>query len=403
MKERKYIKELLENSENYEYKNFKKALSKKRGELLEEIKKSNLRGRGGAGFPTAKKWEFVENKENVVLICNGDEGEPGTFKDRYILENGISIFLEGVLISSYILNAKDIYIYIRGEYIEAIEKLEKEIIRANEIFKMYEKKIEDSINIKIVKGAGAYVCGDETSLINSIEGKRPISRIKPPYPAEKGLNEKPTIVNNIETLTNIPLIIRDGGEEYSKIGSNKSKGTKLISISGKVNNPGVYEVEFGSGTLKEVIFDLAGGIRDDKKLKFVIPGGISTKILKKNEIDISFDYESLEKAGSSIGSGAIIVGDESVDILGVAKNASDFYKSETCGTCFPCKEGNRQVDYLLQKIIDGKGKEEYLKLISEVSKVTRLTARCGLGQTAGTLVTSIIEKFGDEVKEWKLK
>lgn len=397
MIEKKYIKKIIEESKTgYKYENLKKTLTKSREELLLEIEKSNLRGRGGAGFPTALKWGFVKDKEDVILICNGDEGEPGTFKDRYILEEGVSVFLEGALISAYILNANEIYIYIRGEYKKAISNLKEEISNIKEILNLIEKKAKNKVEIKIIKGAGAYVCGDETSLINSIEGKRPISRIKPPYPAQKGLNGKPTIVNNIETLTNIPLIIRDGGDNYSKLGIKKSSGTKLICISGKVNNPGVYEVEFGSGTIREIIEDLSGGIKDGKSLKFIIPGGVSTPILLPNEINISFDYESIKNAGSALGSGALIVADDTISVLDVAKNSSDFYKHETCGTCFPCKEGNRQVDFLLQKIINGTGKEKHLDMISEISETTKLCARCGLGQTAGDLVVSTISKFREE-------
>ena len=393
MEEKNYLKSILsEFEENYNYPLFKKALNVSRAEVLNEIKKSKLRGRGGAGFPTYKKLEYVFDEENVHFIVNADEGEPGTFKDRLIIEENPNLLLEGLLIMAYIVNATNLYIYIRGEYIKAIQKLEEAINHLNQTKDDFDYPFE----ISLVKGAGAYVCGDETSLINSIEGKRPNSRIKPPYPTENGLYGFPTVVNNVETIANIPLIIRDGGATYAKIGTDESTGTKLVCLSGRVKKPGVYEIEFGSLTMRQLIFDLGKGIKDDNKFSFVIPGGISTCVLTETELDVSLDYESLKAIGTSFGSGAVIVGDDKVDVVSVSRNVSDFFMNETCGMCYPCKEGNRQIHYLLEAIDQGHGTFEYLDLIREISNTTSATARCGLGQSAGNFITCASEKFREQ-------
>ncbi len=393
MEEKNYLKSiLLEFEENYNYPLFKKALNVSRAEVLNEIKKSKLRGRGGAGFPTYKKLEYVFDEENVHFIVNADEGEPGTFKDRLIIEENPNLLLEGLLIMAYIVNAANLYIYIRGEYIKAIQKLEEAINHLNQIKDDFDYPFE----ISLVKGAGAYVCGDETSLINSIEGKRPNSRIKPPYPTENGLYGFPTVVNNVETIANIPLIIRDGGATYAKMGTDESTGTKLVCLSGRVKKPGVYEIEFGSLTMRQLIFDLGKGIKDDNKFSFVIPGGISTCVLTETELDVSLDYESLKAIGTSFGSGAVIVGDDKVDVVAVSRNVSDFFMNETCGMCYPCKEGNRQIHHLLEAIDQGHGTFEYLDLIREISNTTSATARCGLGQSAGNFITCASEKFREQ-------
>lgn len=393
MKEKFYLKSILSKYEyDYDYPLFKKALNASRTEVLNEIKKSKLRGRGGAGFPTYKKLEYVFNEENVHFIVNADEGEPGTFKDRFIIEKNPNHLLEGLLILAYVVEAKNLYIYIRGEYKEAISLLKKSIEHLKDI----KDNFNYSFDISLVKGAGAYVCGDETSLINSIEGNRPNSRIKPPYPTEEGLYGYPTVLNNVETIANIPLIIRDGGETYAKIGTSESTGTKLVCLSGCVEKPGVYEIEFGSISMRQLIFDLGEGIKDGNNFSFVIPGGISTCVLTDVELDVRLDYESLKAIGTSFGSGAVIVGDDQVDVVAVARNVSDFFMNETCGMCYPCKEGNRQIHHLLSKIDKGTGKLEYIDLIREISNTTSLTARCGLGQSAGNFITCASEKFRDQ-------
>ncbi len=395
MFEHPYIKEFIEYGPDSSLVNLRKAVQAGRDACFEELEKSQLVGRGGAGFSTAKKWSFARGKKDTVLICNGDEGEPGTFKDRYIMEKGAFILLEGMLISAFMLEASDVFIYIRGEYQESI----KEFRRCLEVYDFeldwYRHVVDPDLDITVVVGGGAYVCGDETSLINSIEGRRPNSRIKPPYPAEKGFRDRPTVVNNVETLSNLPLIMRDGGDSFASLGVDGSRGTKLICLSGKVGNPGVYEIEMGKISLREIVAGLGGGTRDNA-VKFVIPGGISTQALAATELHVKADYESLKQAGSSFGSGAVIVADCSVDAVDVACNAADFFMHETCGICFPCKEGNRQIHYLLEQVRQGCGEQNYLELIREVGWTAGLAARCGLGQACGNLVGSLIDKFPED-------
>lgn len=397
MSEKLYLKTLVEQgSEGWEYKYLAQAIEMGREACFQEVKCSELVGRGGAAFSTAVKWGYVNDKDHVTLICNADEGEPGTFKDRYIMEGNPALLLESMLISAFIVNAENVYIYVRGEYVEAIAKMQMEIDRASAIMKTYQRATGVDLNVQIAVGQGAYVCGDETSLINSIEGIRPNSRIKPPYPTEEGLFGYPTIVNNVETLANLPLIIRDGGRAYAALGVKGSRGTKLVSVSGRVRNPGVYEVEFGKTTLKEIIDDLGGGTVGDVPLKFVIPGGISTRLFLSDEINIPYDYANIKAAGSSLGSGAVIVADQTICAVDMVRNAADFFSKETCGICFPCKEGNRQIHAMLERICEGNGKTEYLNLMEEISQTTSRAARCGLGQSAGNLLASAIEKIPED-------
>ncbi len=393
MSEKIYMKKYEKIAEKYRYPVLEKAIKMGKEKCMEELELSRLRGRGGAGFSTYKKWNFVEGKEDVVLICNGDEGEPGTFKDRYIMENITQLFLEGVLISAFILDAKEIYIYIRGEYTKAILEVESTLASLKDI--SHAKEIASKV--VLVKGAGAYVCGDETSLINSIEGKRGNSRIKPPYPVNQGLFGKPTVVNNIETLSNIPLIIQDGGQSYSTLGDEDFSGTKLISLSGNINKSGVYEVEYGKINFEQIVNQLGQGMKNGKDIKFVIPGGISTKILTREEINCRYSYKDLAKYNSSFGSGAIIVGDEEVNILDLLTNVADFFMHETCGICFPCREGNRQISHLLKNIDVGEFKAKNMQLIKEIGRTTKKAARCGLGQVSADLIESIFDKFYDEI------
>jgi len=392
MFEYKYLKKFIEAGPSGDFASLRKALEYGRDNCLNELEKSGLVGRGGAGFSTAAKWKFAWNSPNVVLICNGDEGEPGSFKDRYLLENGSFLLLEGLLISAFMLNSSEVYLYVRDEYKEALESFRKCLDDNMDLIVWYCEQIDPEFELKVISGGGAYVCGDETSLINSLEGKRPHSRIKPPFPAEKGLSGLPTIVNNVETLSNLPLIIRDGGAKFSSLGVEGSRGSKLICLSGKVDKPGLYEIEMGKVTLEEIVFGFGGGC-SGKNLKFVIPGGTSTGALSLQELQVAVDYDSLRAAGTSLGTGAVIVADESVDALDVACNAADFFMSETCGICFPCKEGNRQIDYLLKLTRQGKGEERYLELIQDVAVTASCSARCGLGQSCGNLVSSLIEKF----------
>ena len=403
MKETIFLKgEGLKNIESYDFSALKKVLKIDRNKLVKEIKNSGLKGRGGAGFPTGLKWEIALNKnaDNKYFICNADEGEPGTFKDRYLLENRPLKVLEGILIGAYAVGANEGYIYIRGEYANPISIFKKIIKDARKLRVLGEDIFNSGFNfdLHLVKGAGAYVCGDETSLINSIEGERGRSRLTPPYPIDNGLFGKPTVVNNVETLAACAEIIEQGSEKYASLGTDKSKGTKLICLSGDVNEPGVYELEFGSLTLKEIIYDLGKGVKDNKEIKFIVPGGISTAVLSKDELDISYSYEDIESAGSSLGSGAIIVISEAHDLFDIMANVSKFYVDETCGTCFSCREGNKQLFHILKKADKTGGlKDIDLEIINDLGKTISLSARCGLGQTSASLITSVISKFKDEL------
>lgn len=401
MEETLFLKrEEVKDINNYDFPALKKALKMKQEDVIAEVKRSTLKGRGGAGFPTGLKWElaFKEAADKKYLICNGDEGEPGTFKDRYLLEESPLKVLEGILIAAYAIGADEGYIYIRGEYAKPIRVFSRVIEEAREKGILGENIFGSGFNfdLYLVKGAGAYVCGDETSLINSIEGKRGRSRIKPPYPVEKGLFDKPTVVNNVETLASAAEIINQGADRYLSLGTENSRGTKLVCLSGDIRNPGIYELEFGQATLREIIDDFGGGLKNDSGLKFVVPGGISTSILLEDELDIPYTYEDLDAAGSSLGSGAVIVVGEDHDLIDLMLNVSRFFMDETCGTCFPCREGNRQIYHMLKWRENGfTGKER--QLIKDIGKTIRLAARCGLGQTSLNFISSVLDKFEDEL------
>ena len=392
--------EQLLDPADYDFPALKKAFNMDREEVIQEIKDSGLKGRGGAGFPTGLKWElgYKEKSDEKYMICNADEGEPGTFKDRYLMENRPLLVIEGIITAAYAVNAQKGFIYIRGEYFDSIKIIDKLID------KMYKEDVlgqdilgsDFSFDLRLVKGAGAYVCGDETSLLNSIEGKRGASRIKPPYPIQKGLYEQPTVVNNVETLSSAARIIDEGASLYSAMGSKNSRGTKLVCLSGDINEPGVYEVEFGAQTIKEIIEQDGKGIKGGSDLRFVVPGGVSTAVLDKSEIDIPYTYEDLEKAGSSLGSGAIIAVGQEHDLVDLMLNVSRFFMDETCGTCFPCREGNRQINRILRKYKATFSIQEK-EIIQDVGETIRLAARCGLGQSSLNFINSIMEKYEDEL------
>jgi len=381
--------------DDYKFNGLKNSLNIEPLKIVEKIKESNLKGRGGAGFPTGVKWEYANKIKSTskIVICNGDEGEPGTFKDRFLMENLPYKVIEGIVICAYAVKARYGYIYIRGEYEKAIENIEKTI---KYMYKNHflGKNIFDSnfdFDVKLIKGAGAYVCGDETSLINSIEGERGRSRIKPPLPIEKGLYEQPTIVNNVESLSSAAEIMKYDDNPYLKMGTENSRGTKLISISGDVNGSDVYEIEFGSLTIKEII-ELAGGVRGNR-VGIVIPGGIATECLTEDELNTKYTYEDLEKIGSSLGSGGMIVINNQRNLFEIIKNVSDFFKNETCGTCFPCREGNKNINVILEKVLNENIiTEEETKLINEIKEAIGLAARCGFGRSSVNLILSILNK-----------
>jgi NADH-quinone oxidoreductase subunit F len=400
--EKLYLKgDKLLNILDYDFKSIKNALRMGRKETIQKIKDSELKGRGGAAFPTGLKWQLaseVEGEEKF-LVCNADEGEPGTFKDRYLLEERPLKVLEGIMLAAFAIGADKAYIYIRGEYTRAIEVF-TEIIEAARKNKILDSKIFDSnfkLEIKLVRGAGAYVCGDETSLLNSIEGKRGRSRIKPPYPIQEGLFSQPTVVNNVESLCCAAEVLNPDSEEFANLGIEGSRGTKLLCLSGDLNKPGLYEVEFGKITLQEIIYDLAGGIKAGENLKFVIPGGISTALITAKDLDFPYSYQAFEKRGSSLGSGAVIAVSKKHDLLDLMLNVSRFYMDETCGTCFPCREGNRQINKILKEFKNS-GQKIDAKLISDIGNTIRLAARCGLGQSSLNFISSVIENYGQELK-----
>ena len=400
--EKQYLKgdKLLDIS-NYQFKSIKNALKLKKKKTIKKIKDSELKGRGGAGFPTGIKWEMAAaiEAEEKFLVCNGDEGEPGTFKDRYLLEERPLKVLEGIMLAAFAVGADKAYIYIRGEYSKAIEVFSK-IIEAAEKENILGQEIFDSdfkLELKLIRGAGAYVCGDETSLLNSIEGKRGRSRIKPPYPIEKGLFNQPTVVNNVESLCCAAEVMNPDSEEFANLGIKGSRGTKLLCLSGDLNKPGLYEVEFGKITLEEIIYELGGGIKTGQDLRFVVPGGISTALIKAEELDFPYTYQAFENVSSSLGSGAVIAVSKKHDLLDLMLNVSRFYMDETCGTCFPCREGNRQINKIL-KSFKNDGKKIDAELISDIGNTIRLAARCGLGQSSLNFITSVIENYGEELK-----
>lgn len=368
-------------------------------DLIEMVKKSGLRGRGGAGFPTGLKWGFVpkDSPKPKFLLCNADEGEPGTFKDRWLIEKDPHQLIEGIIISSYAIGAHRAFIYIRGEFAFGAERLENAIKEAYQ--KGYlGKNILGSgfdLDLEVYRGGGAYICGEETSLMESIEGERGNPRLKPPFPASVGLYQNPTVINNVETLSNIPHIVLNGADWYTGIGMPKSTGTKIFSLSGHVKSPGNYELPMGT-PLRELIYDYGGGIKDDRKLKAVIPGGVSTPVLTSQLLDVKMDFESLYEAGSLLGSGAVIVMDETTCMVKVAYRLSKFYEHESCGKCVPCREGTRWIRMIMERIENGKGKEEDIDLLLDIC--TNITGKtvCPMGDAAVVPIMSTIQKFRDE-------
>ena len=377
-------------------------------EVCNEVEKSGLRGRGGGGFPTGKKWKFALNTENnqKYMICNADEGDPGAFMDRAVIEGDPHKVLEGLIIASYAIGADKAYVYIRAEYPLAIKRLKDAISQAEEYGLLGENILDSGFNlkVKIKMGAGAFVCGEETALIHSIEGKRGMPRPSPPFPATSGLFGKPTVINNVETLANVPLVIDRGAEWFASVGTPTSKGTKVFALSGKVKRTGLVEVAMGK-TIKEIIFDIGGGIANNKKFKAVQIGGPSGGCLIEKHLDLKIDYETIKDAGAMMGSGGLVVMDEDNCMVDVAKFFMDFIQRESCGKCIPCREGTKQMLAILEKITsaddlkDGKATLERFKGIMTLSKLANViqdTSLCGLGQTAPNPVLSTLKWFRNE-------
>ena len=368
-------------------------------DVIEEIKKSGLRGRGGAGFPTWLKWNFLKNAKGDVkyLICNADEGDPGAFMDRATIEGDPHSVLEGMLIAAYATGATKGYIYIRAEYPLAVKRISKAIEDARKMGLLGENILGTSFSfdIEIREGAGAFVCGEETALIASIEGKRGVPRPRPPYPAEKGLWGKPTNINNVETFANVPRIINNGGDWYAQYGTEKSKGTKVFALAGKIKRTGLIEVPMGI-TLREIIFDIGGGIVKNRKFKAVQIGGPSGGCIPAELADTPVDYESLTSAGAIMGSGGMVVMDELTCMVDVAKYFLTFTQAESCGQCVPCREGTKRMLDILTNITEGKATMEDLSLLEWLAEYVSKASLCGLGKTAPKPVLSTVRYFKDE-------
>ncbi len=380
-----------------------KSLKMSPQEVTEEVKKSGLRGRGGAGFPTGLKWSFVpkDSPKPKYLCVNGDEGEPGTFKDRLLMENEPHLVLEGTIIASFALNVHLAFIYVRGEFTLSIERLNNAINEAYSKGFLGKNIMGSGFDLDVILhcGAGAYICGEETALIESIEGKRGQPRQKPPFPAVVGLFKGPTVVNNIETLAAVPFIILNGAGAYRQHGTEKSPGTKLFSVSGAVRKPGVHEVDLGF-PLRRFIDEIAGGVIDNKKIKAVIPGGSSTPILTPEEADkVQLDYESLASVGSMLGSGGVIVIAEGTCMVKCLSILSHFYADESCGKCTPCREGTGWMEKIIERIEEGKGEAGDTDLLLALSKNMMGRTICPLADAAAMPVMSFVNKFRGEFEE----
>ncbi len=374
-------------------------------QVIEEVKKANIRGRGGAGFPMGMKWSFIpKNSEKPkYLVCNADESEPGTCKDRQIMRYTPHVLIEGLIIGSYAIGCHHAYVYIRGEYVREAELLNAAIDEAyaNGYLGKNIMGSTYTLDITVHRGAGAYICGEETGLLNSLEGKRGEPRVKPPFPAISGAFACPTAVNNVESIANVPHIMRMGGEEFAKLGKiDKSGGTRLISLSGHVSTPGVYEMQAGSMTLRQIIDEFGGGILNGKKLKAVIPGGSSSPVLTADEIDVVYDVEPLMKIGTMMGSAAIMVINEDTDMVKLLLRISKFYAHESCGQCTPCREGCHWMESILHKIIHGEAKSTDIDLLVDVAGNIGGKTLCALGDAAAMPVQSFVKKFRPEFEAY---
>ena len=363
-------------------------------DVIEEIKKSGLRGRGGGGFPTGMKWQFAKASvsDKKYVICNADEGDPGAFMDRSVLEGDPHKILEGMAVCGYAIGADEGYIYVRAEYPLAIKRLRIAIEQAEAMGLLGENIFGSGFSFKlhIKEGAGAFVCGEETALMASIEGKRGMPRPRPPFPAVAGLWGKPTNINNVETFGNVAAIITNGADWYAGFGTEKSKGTKVFALTGKINNTGLAEVPMGI-TMREIIYDIGGGINGGKKFKAVQIGGPSGGCLPESMLDLSIDYDSLTAAGAMMGSGGLVVMDEDTCMVDVAKFFLNFTQSESCGKCTPCREGTKRMLEVLTRITEGQGREGDIELLEELARNIKETALCGLGQTAPNPVLSTLK------------
>jgi NADH-quinone oxidoreductase subunit F len=384
------------------YRSLKKAFAQKPEEIVEAVKASGLRGRGGAGFPAGLKWSFLaKDVFPRYLCCNADESEPGTCKDRELMLKNPHMLIEGMILCSYACRIETGYIYLRGEFHDLNFIMEKALEDAYAKGYLGKNILGSGFNLDIYThlGAGAYICGEESALLNSLEGERGEPRMKPPFPAVEGLYAKPTVVNNVETLCVVPYIVNEGAEKYASLGTEKSKGTKLVSVSGHVKKPGNYEVVLGT-PIREIIYDLAGGIRDGNKLKAFIPGGSSVPMLPADQVDVSYDYESLAAAGTMLGSGAMIVIDDSVNIVETTLRLISFYMHESCGKCTPCREGTRWLYQIVEKIMQNKGQLDYIEKMEDICDNMNMKSFCPLADACVSPVVSSIKYFRSDYEEY---
>lgn len=368
-------------------------------EVVEEVKKAGLRGRGGAGFPTGLKWSFCRNSpgNKKYIICNADEGDPGAFMDRGVLEGDPHSVIEGMLIGAYAIGADEGYVYCRAEYPLAIKHMEIAISHAEKAGYLGENILNSGFNfrLKIRAGAGAFVCGEETALMASIEGRRGMPDVRPPFPAQSGLWGKPTNINNVETWSSVPHILKNGAEWYTQYGTEKSKGTKIFALTGRINNTGLVEVPMGT-TLRDILFDIGGGVQNGKAFKAVQIGGPSGGCLPDEMLDLQVDYDTLTKAGAMVGSGGLVVMDETTCMVDIARFFLDFSQKESCGKCTPCREGNKRMWDILDRITKGEGKLEDLDTLENLALVIKETSLCGLGQNSPNPVLATLKYFRSE-------
>jgi NADH-quinone oxidoreductase subunit F len=382
------------------YDSLRRALAIAPEEVLEQLKASGLRGRGGAGFAMGTKVSFLpKGAMDKYLVCNADESEPGTFKDRELMQKNPHMLIEGIIIASYAAGANRSFIYIRGEYALQADVLDAALLEAREAGYVGADILgsEHSLSMVVHRGAGAYICGEETGLLDSLEGKRGNPRLKPPFPANQGLYQGPTLINNVETLSTVPAIIAMGGEEYAKLGVETSTGTKLVSVSGHVKRPGNYEIELGIPS-REIIYGLAGGPPDGRAVKCWFPGGSSAPVLTAEDLDVAYDFNSLAAAGSMLGSGAIIVVDDSTPIIDVAMKVAKFYRHESCGKCTPCREGTNWTVKMLERIDAGEATPMDLEIMASVQEHIIGNCLCVLGDAMAMPIGSMIAKFKDELE-----
>ena len=380
------------------YESLRKALAMSPEELLAQLEASGLRGRGGAGFAMGKKVSFLpKGSIDKYLVCNADESEPGTFKDRELMQKSPHMLIEGIVIASYAAGANRSFIYIRGEYVHQADVLDVVLAEARSAGYVGENILGSghSLSLVVHRGAGAYICGEETGLLDSLEGKRGNPRLKPPFPANQGLYQGPTLINNVETLATVPTIVRMGGEGYAKLGTETSKGTKLVSVSGHVQRPGNYEIELGVPS-REIVYGLAGGPPPGREVKCWFPGGSSSPVLKAEDLDLPYDFDSMAKAGSMLGSGAIIVVDDSTPILDVALKVAKFYAHESCGKCTPCREGTNWTVKMLERIDEGTATPMDIEIMASVQEHIIGNCLCVLGDAMAMPIGSLIAKFRDE-------